>query len=77
MKINSDIYNEFNSKIYNQDNNAVWINPIVQKPLFKIYILFIYLFLAIVLLKDFDIDKVHKTQIIFYCNTSCSTCLKA
>lgn len=66
MKINSDIYNEFNSKIYNQDNNAVWINPIVQKPLFKIYILFIYLFLAIVLLKDFDIDKVHKTQIIFY-----------
>ena len=66
MKINSDIYNEFNSKIYNQDNNATWINPIVQKPLFKIYILFIYLFLAIVLLKDFDIDKVHKTQIIFY-----------
>lgn len=66
MNINEDIYNELNSKLYNQDNNGVWINPVMQKTTGKLYLLFIYLFVAIFLLKDFNMNHITVKQIVFY-----------
>lgn len=66
MKIKGNLYNELNSHIYNQDNNQTWINPILQKPIFKIYLLCIYIFVAFVLLKDINIHNIEKIQINFY-----------